>query len=59
MEQDIEVVREEMANELLQDVRITERRVDRVVGTCSSTAMMPKGTESRTPSVNADEQGKP
>ncbi|MGH9425363.1 MAG: hypothetical protein ACRD2L_03535 [Terriglobia bacterium] len=59
VEQDVEVVREEMAKELLHDVRITERRVDRAAGTCSSTAIMPKGTERRTPSANADGRGKP
>lgn len=41
LEQDVEVVREEMANELLQDVRIVDRQVDTVAGTCMSTAVMP------------------
>lgn len=41
LEQDIEVVREEMANELLQDVRIIDRRMDPDAGTCTSTAVMP------------------
>lgn len=42
LEQDIEIVREEMANELLQDVRIVDRRKDTQAGICSSTAVMPK-----------------
>ncbi len=41
-EQDIEVVREELVNELLLDVRIVDRNVDKAAGTCSSTAVMPK-----------------
>jgi hypothetical protein len=41
LEQDIEVVREELVNELLRDVKIVDRRVDRAAGTCSSTALMP------------------
>ncbi len=42
LEQDIEVVREELVNELLLDVRIVDRNVDKAAGTCSSTAVMPK-----------------
>jgi hypothetical protein len=41
-EQDIEVVREEMVNELLRDVRIIDKRTDEATGTCSSVAVMPK-----------------
>lgn len=41
-EQDIEVVREELVNELLQDVKIVTRKVDKAAGTCSSVAVMPK-----------------
>jgi len=42
IDQDIEVVREESANELLKDVRIVHRTIDQSSGTCSSTAAMPK-----------------
>ena len=42
LEQDIEIVREEMANELLSDVKIVDRSVNEGEGTCSSTAVMPK-----------------
>ena len=41
-EQDIEVVREEMVNELLRDVRIVDKRVDEASGTCTSIAVMPR-----------------
>jgi len=41
-EQDIEVIREEIANELLQEVKIIDRSIDEAAGTCSSTAVMPK-----------------
>lgn len=41
-EQDIEVVREEMVNELLRDVRIIDKRTDEAAGTCSSIAVMPR-----------------
>ena len=40
IEQDIEVVREELVNELLRDVKIVDRKVDKAAGTCSSTAVM-------------------
>jgi len=41
-EQDIEVVREEMVNELLRDVRIVDKRIDEASGTCTSIAVMPR-----------------
>ena len=41
-EQDIEVVREGLVNEVLSDVRIVDRKVDKEAGTCSSIAMIPK-----------------
>lgn len=41
-EQDIEVVRESLVNEVLSDVRIVDRKVDKEAGTCSSTAVIPK-----------------
>lgn len=41
-QQDIEVVREGLVNEVLSDVRIVDRKVDKEGGTCSSTAMIPR-----------------
>jgi hypothetical protein len=41
-EQDIEVVREGFVNEVLSDVRIIDRKIDKEAGTCSSTAVIPK-----------------
>ena len=41
-EQDIEVVREGLVNEVLSGVRIVDRNVDKEAGTCSSTAVIPK-----------------
>ncbi|MBI3806846.1 MAG: hypothetical protein HY281_04920 [Nitrospirae bacterium] len=42
VEQDIEVIREGLVNEVLSDVRIVDRKVDKEAGTCSSTAVIPK-----------------
>lgn len=41
-EQDIEVVREATVNEVLSDVRIIDRKIDKEAGTCSSTAVIPR-----------------
>ena len=41
-EQDIEVIREGLVNEVLSDVRIVDRNVNKEAGTCSSTAAIPK-----------------
>lgn len=41
-EQDIEVVREGVVNEVLSDVRIVDRKIDKEAGTCSSTAVIPR-----------------
>jgi len=41
-EQDIEVVREGLVDEVLSDVRIVDRKVNKETGTCSSIAMIPK-----------------
>ena len=41
-EQDIEVVREGLVNEVLSDVRIVDRNVNKEAGTCSSTAVISK-----------------
>ena len=48
-EQDIEVVREGLVNEVLSDVRIVDRKIDKDAGTCSSTAVMPKRNLISTP----------
>jgi hypothetical protein len=48
-EQDIEVVREGLVNEVLTGVRIVNRNVDKEAGTCSSTAVIPKRNLSTTP----------
>jgi hypothetical protein len=48
-EQDIEVVREGLVNEVLSEVRIVDRRVDKDAGTCSSTAVIPKKNLNPTP----------
>jgi hypothetical protein len=55
-EQDIEVVREGLVNEVLSDVRIVDRNVNKEAGTCSSTAVIskrnlfptPAGSDART-----------
>jgi hypothetical protein len=49
-EQDIEVVREELVQEYLQGVKITDRRVDEAQKTCSATAVMPTHPTSAAPS---------
>jgi hypothetical protein len=41
-EQDIELTREEIVQEYLQDVKIVDRRIDEENKTCSATAVMPK-----------------
>jgi len=41
-EQDIEVVIKETASELLQEVQIIDRTMNKTANTCTSTAMMPK-----------------
>lgn len=41
-EQDIEVVREGLVNEVLSDARIVDRKVDKEAGTCTSTAQIPR-----------------
>jgi hypothetical protein len=48
-EQDIEVVREGLVNEVLRDVRIVDRSVSKEAGTCSSTAMISKRNLFSTP----------
>lgn len=41
-EQDIELTREELVQEYLQDVKIVDRRIDEESKTCTATAVMPK-----------------
>ncbi len=41
-EQDIELTREEIVQEYLQDVKIIDRRIDEENKTCTATAVMPK-----------------
>lgn len=41
-EQDIELTREEIVQEYLQDVKIVDRRIDEETKTCTATAVMPK-----------------
>jgi hypothetical protein len=42
IQQDLEVVREEVVNELLRDVRIIDKHIDEAAGICRSVAVMPK-----------------
>lgn len=42
VEQDIEIVREGLVNEILSEVRIVDRTVNKEAGTCASTAVIPK-----------------
>ena len=55
VEQDIEVVREETVNELLQDVKIVDHRVDEAAGTCTSVAVMPKSRVTPLPATSPHE----
>ena len=55
VEQDIEVVREETVNELLQDVKIVDQRVDEAGGTCTSVAVMPKSHVTPQPAMSPSE----
>lgn len=41
-EQDIEIVREGLVNEVLSDVRMVNRTVNKDAAICSSTAVIPK-----------------
>ena len=41
-EQDIELTREEIVQEYLQDVKIVDRRIDEENKVCTATAVMPK-----------------
>lgn len=57
VDQDIEVVREGLVNEVLTDVKIVDRTVDQAAGTCSSTAEMPK--KNLQPKPGSDSEASP
>ena len=52
-EQDIEIVREGLVNEVLSEVRIVDRTVQKDAGTCASTAVIPKKNLSPTPAFGS------
>ena len=52
-EQDIEIVREGLVNEVLSEVRIVGRTVQKDAGTCASTAVIPKKNLSPTPAFGS------
>ncbi len=51
-EQDIELTREEIVQEYLQDVKIVDRRIDEDKKICYATAVMPKATLQPTPATD-------
>jgi len=53
-EQDIELTREEIVQEYLQDVKIVDRHVDEETKTCSATAVMLKSTGPPKPASGAE-----
>ena len=53
-EQDIEIVREGLVNEVLSEVRIVDRTVQKEAGICASTAVIPKKNLSPTPVTGAN-----
>ena len=53
-EQDIEIVREELVNEVLSEVRIVDRTVNKEAGICASTAVIPKKNLSPTPAFGSN-----
>ena len=54
-EQDIELTREEIAQEYLQGVTIVDRQIDEDSKTCSATAVMPKSQIQPKPAFDAHE----
>lgn len=52
-EQDIELTREEIVHEYLQDVKIVDRRIDEAQQLCTAIAVMPKRPLPLTPSDQA------
>jgi hypothetical protein len=59
IQQEFEVVREEVVNELLRDVRIIDKRVDEAAGTCRSVAVMPKSRISTEVSAPSSDRAVP
>ena len=53
-EQDIEVIREGLVNEVLTGVRIVNRNVDKEAGICSSTAVISKKNLGTNPASKGD-----
>jgi hypothetical protein len=53
-EQDIELTREEIVQEYLQDVKIVDRRVDEEKKICTATAVMPKSRAQAKPTTDQD-----
>ena len=54
-EQDIELTREEIVQEYLQDVKIVDRRIDEEHKVCTATAVMPKKDTTPKPPADAQE----
>ncbi len=54
-EQDIELTREEIVQEYLQDVKIVDRRVDEEQKICTATAVMPKSRIAPKPAPDTTE----
>jgi hypothetical protein len=55
VEQDIELTREEIVQEYLQDVKIVDRQIDEGSKTCSATAVMPKNQVQPKPAPDRQE----
>lgn len=53
-EQDIELTREEIVQEYLQDVKIIDRRIDEENKICTATAIMPKSRVQLKPATDPD-----
>jgi hypothetical protein len=53
-EQDIELTREEIVQEYLQDVKIVDRRIDEEKKICTATAVMPKSRVPVKPTTDQD-----
>jgi len=54
-EQDIELTREEIVQEYLQDVKIVDRRIDEENKMCTATAVMSKGKIQSKPAVDQEQ----
>ncbi len=54
-EQDIELTREEIVQEYLQDVKIVDRRIDEENKICTATAVMPKSKNQTKPSTDQEQ----